>query len=77
MKYLINTVETYRVDTEPEAEALITEAKNDVKFILSKYTCQKKEDKKIDDEYYIVTLNKVFNDVKDPISEVAIDYEVN
>ena len=77
MKYLINTVETYRVDTEPEAEALITEAKNDVKFILSKYTCQKKEDKKIDDEYYIVTLNKAFNDGKDPISEVTIDYEVN
>ena len=79
MKYLISTVETYRVDTESEATQLIAEAKSDNKFTLSKYNCERKDIKEkgeIVGEYYKVSLTKVFNDIKDPYEDVKINYEV-
>lgn len=79
MKYLVNTTEVYRVESEEEATSLIEEAKQDNSYILSKYSSTKKEKKskgEVIDEWYHVVLVKVFNDEKEPISEVNISYEV-
>ena len=76
-KYLISTVETYRVDTEHEAVAAIEEAKKDNHYILGKYSSEYKEKKskgEVIDEYYKVTLTKKFNDINDPITEMTVDY---
>jgi len=80
MKYLIQTVETYRVDSESEAEQLIQEAKKDTKFDLLKSSTEKKDVKakgEIIDTYYKVQLNKGFNEIKEPETDVRIIYEVN
>jgi hypothetical protein len=47
--------------------------------LLSKYSSVKKERKQkgeIVDEYYIVTLVKVFDDAKDPCGEAQIEYKI-
>ena len=79
MRFLVNTTEVYRVDTEAEGAALINEAKQDSSYILSKYSSTKKERKakgEVIDEWYHVQLVKVFNDEKDPIQTTNIIYEV-
>lgn len=79
-KYLITTTETYRADTEFEAQQLIEEAKNQDAFELSKYVSQKRETKskgEIIDEWYRVTLTKYFCDEKEPGIQVSVGYEVN
>lgn len=78
-KYLVSTVETYRVDTETEATKAIEEAKNDNSYVLGKYTSEHKERKskgEIIDEYWKLSLTKIFNDIKDPDSVIDINYEV-
>ena len=77
MKYLIQTVETYRVDKEDEAKRMIEEAKSDNHFILKKYSSEYKEKKQkgeIIDTYYKVTLTKVFTDEKEPEFRTEISY---
>lgn len=79
MKYLISTVETYRVDTEPEVEQMIADAKAASGFELTKYNCEHKDIKEkgeVVGEYYKLTLTKSFNDIKDPYMDVAVVYEV-
>lgn len=79
MKFLISTKEVYRVDTENQVEALINEAKNDGRFILTKYNVEKRERKikgVVTDEWFRVTLDKSFTNEKEPGSEVRVDYEV-
>lgn len=79
-KYLITTTETYRADTEFEAQQLIEDAKKQDAFELSKYVSQKKESKskgEIIDEWYRVTLTKNFCDEKEPGVQVEVNYEVN
>ena len=76
-KYLISTVETYRVDTEEEAAALIEEAKKSHKYTLSKYSSIYKERKQkgdVIDAWHRVSLTKVFDDEKEPISSVSVEY---
>ena len=71
-KYLVSTVETYRVDTETEAVAAIEEAEQDNSYILSKYTNEHKEQKskgEVVDEYWKLTLTKFFNDIKALVNE--------
>lgn len=78
-KYLITVTETYRVDTEEEAARLIEESKNNSKYTLAKYSSVHKERKQkgdIIDEYEKVSLTKVFNDEKEPYSNVDINYGV-
>ena len=78
-KYLCNVVETYRVETEEECDALIEEARNDSLYTLTKSSVAKKEVKQkgeIIDEYENVSLTKVFNDEKEPYSNVDISYGV-
>ena len=77
-KYLVSATEVYRVDNEESAAALIDEA--ETKYILAKYSSVKKEKKakgEIVDEWYQVTLVKKFNDEKDPISNIDVNYEVS
>ena len=79
MKYLVSVVETYRVDNEKEATAAIEEAKKDTTYVLSKYTSEHKEVKakgEIVDEYYKVTLTKLFNNIKEPDTNIEVVYEV-
>ena len=79
MRYLIQTVETYRADTEAEAKGVIEEAKAAGEYALTKYTSEKKEVKakgEVIDEYYKVTLTKVFTDIKNPDSVASVIYEV-
>ena len=78
-KYLITVTETYRVDTEEEAARLIEEAKDNNTYTLSKYSSVHKERKQkgeIIDEYEKVTLTKVFNDEKEPYSNIMVNYGV-
>lgn len=79
-KYLVSTVETYRVDTEEEATAIIAEAKQALTpYTLGKYTSEHKERRskgEVIDEYYKVTFTKMFNDIKEPETVVDIAYEV-
>lgn len=78
-KYLLKTTEEHRVDKEFEAAELIDAAKKDGRYILSKYSSVKKERKQkgeIVDEYYIVTLVKVFDDPKEPCGEASVEYKI-
>jgi len=78
-KYLVSTTETYRVDTENEATKAIEEAKQDGSYVLGKYTSEHKERKskgEVIDEYWKLTLTKLFNDIKEPDSIVNVNYEV-
>jgi hypothetical protein len=78
-KYLIKTTEEHRADTEREAAELISAAKADTRYTLSKYASVKKERKakgEIVDEYYIVTLVKIFDDPKEPTGEASIEYRI-
>ena len=78
--YLVSTTETYRVDTERESAEAIEEAKNNGSYILGKYTNEHKERKskgEVIDEYWKLSLTKLFNDIKEPDSVVNVEYEVN
>ena len=79
MKYLISTTDTYRVATVADVEALHDELLNDSHFTLAafsyktKYIKQKGE---IIDEYQLVTAKKLFNEEKDPSTDIEIAYKV-
>lgn len=78
-KYLISTIETYRVDTEAEATKAIEEAKNDNSYTLGKYTSEHKERKlkgEVIDEYWKLSLTKLFNDIKEADTPVTVSYEI-
>ena len=78
-KYLIKTTEEHRADSEFEVTELINAAKADSRYLLSKYSSVKKERKQkgeIVDEYFIVTLVKVFDDAKEPCGEASIEYKI-
>lgn len=79
-RYLIKVDETYRADTESEAAKLINEAKADNSFTLSKYTSVQKQQKQkgeVVDEWYRVTLTKIFDDEKEPIGSTTITYNTD
>ena len=78
-KYLCKTTEEHRADTEAEATMLIEAAKADSRYILSKYSSVHKERKQkgeIVDDYFIVTLVKVFDDPKEPCGEATVEYKI-
>lgn len=79
-KYLIQTTEVYRVDSESAAAALIEEAKTDRNFVLAKYSNEHKEKKakgEVIDSWYRVTLVKSFTDEKEPVVNHTVKYEVD
>lgn len=76
-KYLINVTETYRVDTEPEVEQILEEAKAAKEYELTKYNCAYKEVKQkgeVIDDYYKLSLVKVFTSEKEPERSMQITY---
>ena len=78
-KYLLETIEKYRVDSESGVSLLIDEAKNDNRYALAKYTSTHKERKQkgeIIDEYYVVTLVKKFDNEKEPVGEASVEYKI-
>ena len=78
-KYLIQTTEVYRADSEVEAQEIIGAAKAAAEYTLTKYSNEKKEVKKggeVIDEYQKVQLTKVFTDIKDPDVQADVIYEV-
>lgn len=77
-KYLIKTTEEHRADSEAEATNLIEAAKKDARYVLAKYSSVHKEHKvkgEIVDDFYIVTLVKVFDDAKNPCGEASVEYK--
>lgn len=79
MKYLIKTVETYRVASENEAKQLIEESKKDRNFTLSKYSSEYKCSKakgEVVDEWYRVILTKDFTSEKEPDCTTTVSYNV-
>ena len=76
-KYLCNVVETYRVETEEECDALIEEARNDSLYTLTKSSVAKKEVQQkgeIIDEYYLVSLTKFIQNPKEPVYGTYLTY---
>lgn len=80
MKYLIKTVETYRVESEGEAKQLIESAKNEFgTYTLSKYSSEYKCTKskgEVVDSWYRVTLTKDFCSEKEPDVTASVSYKV-
>lgn len=79
MKYLISSTDVYRINTVEEVEAFHEELINDNHFTLASFgykTKQIKQKGDVIDEYQLVTAKKVFNDEKDPFTNVEINYEV-
>lgn len=78
-KYLTKNLLEYRVDSLIEVEAFHDSLKNDSTFTLDTFAYQQKQVKskgEMVDEYYIVKAKLIFNDPKDPISQINIEYEV-
>ena len=80
MRYLIQTTEIYRADTETEVQNLIAEAKAAGEYELTKYSSEKKDIKVkgegVVGEYYKVSLTKTFTDIKEPDAVASVIYEV-
>lgn len=79
-KYLCQTQEIYRVNSEAEAAKLIEEAKSDKRFTLLKSSTEYKTVKskgEIVDEFFKTTLVKHFTDLKEPDCSVDVNYTVD
>ena len=79
MKYLISTTDVYRVPTVAEVEQFHEELINDTHFTLNAFSYKTKQIKQkgeIVDEYQLVTAKKLFNDEKEPDTNIDIKYEV-
>ena len=79
MRYLIQTTEVYRADTEAEAQGVISEAKAANEYALAKYSSEAKEVKakgEVIDTYYKVSLTKVFTSMKEPDIIAHVTYEI-
>ena len=77
-KYLLTSTDTYRVETVEDVEALHEELKNNPRFQLVSFSYKTKyikEKGEIIGEYQVVSAKKVFNDEKEPISEVQVRYD--
>ena len=78
MAHLIKTTEVYRVETEDEAKKFIEEKKQNDSYEMTKYSSEykcRKAKQEIQDEWYRVTLVKVFDEERDPIGDTRISYE--
>ena len=78
-KYVISDTTVYRVGTVDEVENLHEQLLNDSAFTLASFGYKTKYIKakgEILDEYQLVTAKKVFNDEKEPGSEIDVNYSV-
>ena len=74
MKYLLNVVETYRVDTVEEALAMRDEMASATEYELQSFQYTTKVNKKTEEEYQIVKAKKIINSEKEPTCGVTINY---
>lgn len=80
MNYLISAVHTIRVPNVAAVEKLHSDLKNDSRFTLKKFEYQQKEIKEkgeVIEEYQLVKATLIFNNEKEPDTEVEIDYDIN
>lgn len=80
MNYLISAVHTIRVPDVMAVEKLHSDLKNDNRFTLKKFEYQQKEIKEkgeIVEEYQLVKATLIFNNEKEPDTEVKINYDIN
>lgn len=75
MKYLLNVVETYRVDTVDEALAMRDEMAAATEYELQSFQYTTKFNKKTEEEYQVVKAKKVINSEKEPNCGVMVKYE--
>jgi hypothetical protein len=78
MKYLIETTEVYRVDTEDECLDIVEAAKKS--SYVKKYSSVKKEKKQkgeVVDTWYKLSITKGWTDEKEPDSCIRVDYRVD
>ena len=76
-KYLINTIETFRIDSETEAKQFIENMANCDGEIV-KHSIEYKEQKskgEVIQSWYRVTIKRVFNDEKDPVDSYNLSTE--
>ena len=73
-KFLLNVVETYRVPSINDVEALHEEFKKDHRYELASFSYTAKYDKKADLEYHVVKAKKVFNSEKELLNHNDIYY---
>jgi hypothetical protein len=73
-KYLITTVETYRVDTEEEAKNFVEELKDGEGEVL-KHSIEYKEKKTKDDfqSWYRLIVKRQYNIEKEPITPFILE----
>ena len=75
MKYLLNVVETYRVDTVDEALAMRDEMAAASEYELQSFQYTTKFNKKNEEEYQVVKAKKIINSEKEPTCGVKVIYE--
>lgn len=78
MRYLLKAVDTYRVPSVSDVEALHEELLNDPSFDLVVFSYKTKYIKakgEIIEEYQVVSATKVFTDEKSPERSVTVEYE--
>lgn len=78
--HLITTSETYRIDSENRAMEIVEEAKKDNRFTLMKssitYKHYNETKNKPEEEFWVVVLQKKFNELKEPDCSVSVTYTV-
>lgn len=78
MKYLLKAVDTYRVPTIADVEALHEQLLDDPTFDLTAFSYKTKQIKAKGDvieEYQVVTATKIFTNEKDPEEVYTVTYE--
>ena len=77
-KYLVSTTEVYRDDNESEVEDIINKAKAQSTEKPPKHSAEYKERKQkgeIVDAWWKVSITNYFNDEKEPIGSVEVNYD--
>lgn len=75
MKYLLNVVETWRVDTVDEALDMRDQMSADPMYELNSFAYTTKFNKKTEEEYQVVKVKKTINVEKEPNSTTKVVYE--
>jgi len=78
MKYLLKAVDTYRVPTIADVEALHEQLLDDPTFDLTAFSYKTKQIKakgEVIEEYQVVTATKIFTNEKDPEDVYTVTYE--
>lgn len=78
MKYLLKAVDTYRVPTIADVEALHEQLLDDPTFDLTAFSYKTKQIKakgEVIEEYQVVTATKIFTNEKDPEEVYTVTYE--